>query len=192
MSIINDALKKTQLSFKKKDKPPVQETKQEDPANQNTSNVYEKFHKQQADQRNASIPGKGPKGKEADKKTSALQSAKKWIKTSAVVAVCLLFLSGSFFLLSRLKPVQDFIRSIKKDSAPSRAYIAKRIPKKRTYKPGELVLNGTSLIDGKRVALINDEIYEVGETINGNKITSINLNRVELRNNEKTITLKVH
>ena len=192
MSIINDALKKVQLNFKKTDKPPVQEKKQENPADQSTSNIYEKLYKKQTDRQNASAPGKGQKKKEADKKTSTLRSVKRWIKTSAVVAVCLLFLSGSFFFIARLQPVKDFFLSIKKTRSSSRAYITKHAPKRRTYKPGELVLNGTSLIDGKRVALINDEIYEIGEIINGKQITSINLNKIELRDNEKIITLKTH
>ncbi|MCK4882309.1 MAG: hypothetical protein KAS92_04730 [Candidatus Omnitrophica bacterium] len=204
MSIINDALKKTQLSFKKKDKPPVQETKEEKPADQNTSNVYEKMYQKHAGQQSASIPGKGPipgrgpvppkseKEVETDKKTAKLRSAKKWLKTSATVVIFLAVLSGGVFFALRLEPVQDFISSIRKESTSSRAYIAKRTPKKRTYKPGELVLNGTSLIDGKRVALINDEIYEIGETINGKKITSINLNQIKLSDNEKIITLRVH
>ena len=191
MSIINDALKKAQLSFKKTDKPPAQEKKQENPANQSPSNVYEKLYKKQADQQNASTPGKGQKGKEADKKTSTLRPAKKWIRTSAIIAICLLFLSGSSFFIARLEPVQDFFRSMKKNT-PSQTYIARRAQKRRTYKPGELILNGTSIIDGKRVALINDEIYEIGEIINGKKITGINLNKIELRDNEKIITLRVH
>lgn len=128
----------------------------------------------------------------SDKKTSSLGSAKKWIKTAAMVAVYLLFLTGSFFFVSRYKPVQDFLGSLKKNKTPSRAHIVNQIPKKRTYKPGELVLNGTSLIDGRRVALINDEIYEIGEVIDGKKITSINLNKIELSDNETVVTLRVH
>ncbi|MCK5260093.1 MAG: hypothetical protein KAJ70_03440 [Candidatus Omnitrophica bacterium] len=198
MSIINDALKKTQLSFKKKDKPPAQETKDEKSADQNTSNVYEKMYKKHANQQSASIPGRGsvpPKSEkeiDSDKKAAKLRSAKKWLKTSATVVIFLAILSGGVFFALRLEPVQDFISSIRKESTSSKAYIAKRIPKKRTYKPGELVLNGTSIIDGKRVALINDEIYEIGETINGKKVTNINLNQIELSDNEKIITLRVH
>ena len=192
MSIINDALKKAQSSFKKTDKTPAEEKKQKNPADQSTLNVYEKLYKKQADQQNASVPGKNQKEKEADKKTSTLRSAKRWIKTFAVVSVCLLLLSGSFFFIARLQPVRDFFHSVKKNRVSSRTYIASQAPKIRTYKPGELILNGTSLIDGKRVALINDEIYEVGEVINGKKITSINLNKIELRDNEKIITLRVH
>ncbi|MCK5012342.1 MAG: hypothetical protein KAS66_00835 [Candidatus Omnitrophica bacterium] len=191
MSIINDALKKTQLSFKKKKKPP--EKKQEEkPADESTSNVYEKLYKKRQDQQNASAPEKGQKTKGTGKKTSTLRSAKKWLKTSATVAVCLIILSGSFFFISRFEPVQDFLRSVKKNSTSARTRIVRKAPKRRTFKPGEFVLSGTSLIDGKRVALINDEIYEVGEIINGKKITSINLNKIELRDNEKIITLRVH
>ncbi len=34
--------------------------------------------------------------------------------------------------------------------------------------------------------------YEIGEMVNGKKITSINLNKIELRDAEKIITLRVH
>ena len=191
MSIINDALKKTHLSLKKTDKPP-EKKREEKPVDQSTSNVYEKLYKNQANQKNAPAPGRSPKEKEVDKKKSTLRSAKKWIKTSAVTAICLLFLAGSFFFISRYKPVQDFLRSIKKNSPSSQARIARKAPKKRAYKPGELVLSGTSLIDGKRVALVNNEIYEIGEVIDGKKITSINLNKIELSDDERIITLRVH
>ena len=192
MSIINDALKKTQLNFKKKNKPAE---KQEEPqaaqADQSTSNVYEKLYQKQQDLQSASSAARRQQANTSDK-SSTLRSAKKWIKISTTTAVCLLFLAGGLYFLSRFEPVQDFFRSIKRKTAPSRNYIARQAQKRRSYKPGELVLNGTSLIDGKRVALINDEIYQVGETINGKKITSINMNQIELRDDEKIITLRVH
>jgi hypothetical protein len=184
MSIINDALKKAQISIKKTDKPP--EKKPEPKSEPSTSNVYEKLYQKQE----SAVKGQ-QEGKTADKKSPGLRSAKKWVKTFAMVIISLAILSGSFYFLSRYKPVKDFLSSLRKIPA-SRAYLPKQAPKRRSYKPGELVLNGTSLIDGKRVALINDEIYQVGEIINGKKITSINLNKIELQDDEKIITLRVH
>ena len=73
----------------------------------------------------------------------------------------------------------------------SRFQIAKHVPKKRVYKPGDLVLNGISTIDGKKVALINDEIYQIGEVVNNKTITHIGRDTVELRNDEKIFTIKV-
>ncbi|MBN1869874.1 MAG: hypothetical protein JW847_04780 [Candidatus Omnitrophica bacterium] len=192
MSIINDALKKAQLSFKKTTPAPAQEKKQEKPDSLTPSNIYEKLYQKRLDQQNPSVAGKVQKEKSTDKKTPPLRSAKRWFKVSATVVIFLLLISGGLFFAARLEPVQEFLQSLNKDRNSSRDHIARYIPKKRVYKPGELVLNGTSLIDGKRVALINDEIYEVGEVVDGKKITSINLNQIELSDNEKIITLKVH
>ena len=52
-------------------------------------------------------------------------------------------------------------------------------------------MNGTSLIDGKMVALINDQIYEPGEVVNGMSIISIEMNKVELSDDQKITTLHV-
>ncbi|MCB9747710.1 MAG: hypothetical protein H6755_04800 [Candidatus Omnitrophica bacterium] len=46
-------------------------------------------------------------------------------------------------------------------------------------------------MDSKRVALINNEIYELGEYINGMKIININLKKVDLLNKDDIITLHV-
>jgi len=189
MSIINDALKKAQLSFKKKDDSP--EKKPEPQASQSALNVYERFYKNQQDLKNVAAASRDSKHNPSGKKTPKLQSTKKWIQISSAAIIFLLFAYGSFFFLSWYKPTRNFFHSIEKSST-SRTRSAQQAPKKRKYKPGELVLNGTSLIDGKRVALINDEIYEIGEMVNGKKITSINLNQIELLDNETIITLKVH
>jgi len=190
MSIINDALKKTQLKFKKKDKVPSK-TPEPQPE-QGTSNIYEKLYKARTDQQNSSTPGQGQRGKISEKTTPKPRSAKKWLAVAVIVIICLLCSYGSFFFLSRFPPFRNFFQTITKHSSYSRTRIVRRAPKKRKYKPGELVLNGTSLIDGKRVALINDEIYQIGETIDGKKIISINLNKIELSDDETIITLKVH
>jgi len=187
MSIINDALKKAQTKLKKTDKTPDKAPdKTQD--SQEPVNVYEKMYKAREEQQKNSTLGK-EKGKES---AAPLRSAKKWFQTFLVIVFCLSCASGGFFFLSRYQPFQNFLRSVKKNNTPIQSHITRQAPKKQTYKSGKLVLNGTSLIDGKRVALINDEIYEAGEMIDGKKITSINLNRVELRDNEKITTLRVH
>ena len=70
MSIINDALKKTQISFKKKEKPA--EKKQEAPAEQSTSNVYEKLYQKR----------QGPQGEPGQTKGPEKESKKAitWMK----------------------------------------------------------------------------------------------------------------
>ena len=50
---------------------------------------------------------------------------------------------------------------------------------------------GIMTMDEKNVALINNEIYEVGDMINGMKIMDITLNSVKLLHNKRIQTLKV-
>ena len=48
------------------------------------------------------------------------------------------------------------------------------------------------MTDQKRMALINDELYQTGDVVNGKKIMNISLEGVELLDEAgKTITLKV-
>lgn len=191
MSIINDALKKTQAKFKKTDEAP--EKKQEKQDDKSTVNVYEKMYQAQKDQQAAKAQGENSTKRTSTIRDSAApRKAKKWLKTFTTIAFYLSIIGGGFFFISRYEPVQTFLRSRNKNIPPSRALIANHIPKKRTYKATDLTLNGTSLIDGKRVALINDEIYEIGEVINGKKIISINLNRVELQDNGEIVILKAY
>lgn len=59
--------------------------------------------------------------------------------------------------------------------------------------PAKLVLGGTVILGNKRAAIINDEIYETGGIVDGKKIISISLEKVELqdeRGNIFTLTPK--
>ncbi len=192
MSIINDALKKTQFSLKKKDKTPEPEKKPEAQANQGPSNVYEKLYKQQQEMKEVAAASNESRQKPSISKASKPRPAKKWLQTSATIVVFFLLTYGLFFVISRYTPAKDYLDSIKNKSARSRTRIAQKTQKPRKYAAGELILNGTSLFDGKRIALINDEIYEIGETVDGKKITSISLNRIELRDKDTVTTLRVH
>lgn len=60
-----------------------------------------------------------------------------------------------------------------------------------TATPESLVLSGIMMVEDKRVALINGEVYEMGEHIDGFKITNISLDRVELSNGVRTRVLSV-
>lgn len=61
---------------------------------------------------------------------------------------------------------------------------------KRSF-PDSLILNGTMVVDNQRVALINGEIYEVGDYINGKKIVDISLEKVDLLSGDDVISLSV-
>ncbi len=78
-----------------------------------------------------------------------------------------------------------------KKQFPSIKPRTKPLPK-INYAQGTLILNGTSIIDNNRVALINNNIYSVGEIVNGKKILNISNKNVELENETgEIIYLKV-
>lgn len=54
-----------------------------------------------------------------------------------------------------------------------------------------LVLSGIMMDQKKMVALINGEIYEVGNYISGQRVNKITLNRVELRDGDNVTILEV-
>lgn len=187
MSIINDALKRAQVNLKKTEE---KQDNEDGPSDPGAINVYEKLYKAQD-----GLPGVSPGHQTRKKKRSKdipPRRAKKF-GTILVAILCFLCVSGIFLLGMRYHPAEKFFRSVtaKSNSLSTRPPIAHIPPAERPYKTGELVLNGTSLIDGKRVALINDEIYEIGETVEGKEIIGISLNRVELRDGQKIVILKV-
>ena len=193
MSIINDALKKTQQAFKPKKKDKVQE----DPKPQDTSNinVYEKMYKER--DKNKELSDAVAKSRKQSSKGSETQTsnrAPEIFKTIFAFIFLVASLSFSFKFLSNHEPLQKFLGSSsfsigKKQT--SRSKIAKYIPKKRKYKADDLFLNGISLIDGAKIALINDEIYQIGDIVNNKKITSITHDEVELQDDEKIYTITV-
>lgn len=196
MSIINDALKKTQSSFKKlkkKEKEKVQIQEAQDspkPKDDDVVNVYDKMYKAKEDLSKSSRTHVISEARPS-KSNKAPRRADGWFKTTLAAVVLIGSLVFTFKFLGGYEPLQDFIRSKTGKTRSSRHLIAKHIPKKRIYKPGDLVLNGISFIDGTKVALINDEIYQVGDVVNNKEITSISDGTVELRNDEKIFTIKV-
>lgn len=75
-------------------------------------------------------------------------------------------------------------------SSPPSPLQTKTPSAKRNF-PNNLVLNGTMVVDNQRVALINGEIYEVGDYINGKKIVDISLEKVDLLSGDDVISLSV-
>ena len=199
MSIINDALKKAQKSLTRSEKTPDKDQKvQSIPAasaapqshdGKSISNVYEKLHKPRVDQNKGTVAPKHED--EVVHMTRQQRSAKSWAKTALTAVVILIFVVGGLSLAQQYAPFKNIFTSLKKSSRKSGFRFASAPAKKRQYKPGELVLNGTSLINGKMVALINDEIYEPGDVVNGMSIISIEMNKVELSDDQKITTLHV-
>ena len=162
MSIINDALKKTQQNVAN---------------HQNSSNIselYANLHsKKPVEERpNPASPAK------AVQKISEKSSPKKILMLVFFVIGIAVFLSSLILIFSSKKPPKP-IEVVKSLLTQGTSKLKAPEPK-RTYEKGELFLNGTMEMQGKTVALINDEIYEVGDIVNGQEITAIRLDGVEL------------
>ncbi len=74
---------------------------------------------------------------------------------------------------------------------PQPAPGASAAPEIKFSTPKNLVLNGIMINQNKMVALINGEIYEVGDYIGAQKVNKITLDRVELRDGDEVTILNV-
>ena len=176
MSIINDALKKTQQNFNKQN-------------DQDISSLYNQLHtkpKREETLKASSSP--------TSEKISTPQKSnpKKVASLFLIVAGIALLLSFIFLTVtgksSKTKPLALVKSMVAKETAKMRKSVEKRpAPQK-----GELFLNGTMEMQGKTVALINDGIYEIGDTVEGKKIVDIRLDGVELLDGEQKIFLSAH
>ncbi len=169
MSIINDALKKAQSDL-------TQNNQKEEKPKKTTKNIYEKLHKPK------------PSSQTPQEKTPPKKN-KNFLIPIFLVIIILAFLGGlTAYLLKDKQLISNINFSLPKLPSP----IGKTSSTRRSYNDGDLVLSGTMMMEDKRVALINDEVYEVGDTINGNRIMSISLKKVEIMNPKgKTVTLRV-
>ena len=66
-----------------------------------------------------------------------------------------------------------------------------RTPTPPQPKKGELILSGIVEMDGKNFALINNEFYEKGETVEGAKITRITTDSINILQKNKQRTIKI-
>ena len=197
MSIIIDALKKAQAKLtatNQNQNPqsnptpgpnpnPSQEVIQKD--GKDITKIYEKLG-QLNQQRNESRPSsletaKSKQPEEKKKKTTLSQIGLLLILIGALGVVFYQWFMHSSVTTRR--NILAKIPTIKK--SPTVA------PPLRIYDKDALVLSGTMMMGDKRVALINNDIYELGDIINGKKITSISLEKVELLDNDKVVTLTV-
>ena len=113
-----------------------------------------------------------------------------WYQTVSVLVAIFFLVTGIllatlFFLMKRSASSDSPGEKIR------RGYMPKQMS--RTYKPGELVLSGTSIIENKRVAIINGDIYEQGDIVDGYRIVKVELQKVELEDAEgDAVILKVN
>jgi hypothetical protein len=177
MSIINDALKKAQAKMENKDtKEPKEEPK-------DIAKVYERLQQAAQEKRDASSSASTTKypGTPSSKPT-AKTAAKGKEKTSkgvnpALIIIFILLLTGFVVYKYVLKgTVPSFV---KKSDTWTPNYNPPPPPKKN-YAPDEFVFSGTMMTGDTRVALINDDVYSIGDTIQGRTITNITKDTVDL------------
>lgn len=185
MSIINDALKRAQKNMAKTE---TKDTKKDPSKDQPAEKPVAKGPVYPTPKAAPSAPPPPPKSdsKKVEDKTDE-KKKKIWLRTLAVIVAIFFLITG--ILMATL----FFLKKRSTDSSDPtnirRNYQPRQIT--RTYKEGELVLSGISLIENKRVAIINGDIYEEGDIVDGNQIINIELHRVILKDTSgKVIHLK--
>ncbi|OGX05431.1 MAG: hypothetical protein A2Z88_05935 [Omnitrophica WOR_2 bacterium GWA2_47_8] len=141
------------------------------------------------------------------------------LKGVAVLILCFLVISGSIYYLligrkdgrsrrqtlrSLQRPFQKLQTSFKmptrivristskaQPSASDQARPFMATPVQSAQSGSGLNLSGIVEMQGRRVALINGEIYEVGDSVQGRKIVDISLDKVEIEENGEIVTLTV-
>jgi hypothetical protein len=149
MSIINDALKKTQDDLLGKQPVPAA------PANPEPVLA--------AESGNPMAPPEKPILKKSPAAGSALSAKQKKERFIIIVAAAagILVLAVMIIVFSR----------ITRSGLPT---------KRATLRANAFVINGVMVQNNKTVALINNEIFEVGETVNGKKIVNITVDRIDV------------
>ncbi len=208
MSIIHDALKKTQNNLNQnnpgKDLPNKMSTdntsQNSTPPSQNPPNIYDKLHKKPDS--DPKSPSSKFSSKKADQKQSSQSSP---IKTFFTIILCLLIIVGAILFIYQYYAQEmgkngiDFKKVLnihpKKLSInfASKPHHPKPVVKETKAPPANTItLNGVTMMGDQRVALINNEIYQLGESIQGKKIVNISIEKVELEDSVGNITtLKV-
>lgn len=193
MSIINDALKKLQSNLEKKKSqntsPGPSETPLEKPTQQALANNVEEKKSQ------ISLPPfehfpKEPRNKAPnpnliplpDSRSVKSKPRESHQRMSFLLFVVYFFICGFliFLIIQRFFPLRT-------TRGPD------PIPKKNFYPLNSgLNIEGIMVMENKNVVLINNEIYEEGEFLQGMKIIKISMDRIELLDNGKIKTLNVN
>lgn len=176
MSIIHNALKKTQDSLNDKTKKPTPENKKG--KQKDAASIYQKMH-------NPTKP-KDEEPKETPKKIES--HAKKNLFIIIAIIIVLALIAGMVYI-----PKIPFFKELRKKSI-RQSYRPRLDPKTgREYLPGEIVLTGTTMMGSRTVALINNRIFEQGEIVHDQEIINITIDSVELKNTNtgKIKTLQV-
>ena len=186
MSIINDALKKVQQNIGNSGKKSSTETPF--PLNQDTLPPPVRIPK--------SLFGKQSNTNLATKPLSVAEKAQSNSSTIAAVAVIseqrkyqkiLVTLCG--LICVTLICLIFYLFYVFSTTHPNPNPAAPAVAAKPAKPIDPIVLQGIMVRDNKNVALINDEIYEVGESVKGRKILNIDEDKVQILDHRKVRTL---
>jgi hypothetical protein len=176
MSIINDALRKTQKEFQAS-KPIINSEK---PKRQPSSLIKEEKSVDTA---------QTPALKESEKKSFM-----------TIFLIFIVFITAGLIvylfsiLQNRQTPKNTTIASLSTpQQTTSTQATAPSTTRNSTLSTGnKIILNGTMTMKNRKAALINNEIYEMGEYINGWKIVSIDFDTVKLSKKNEKLILKTN
>ena len=172
MSIIHDALKKTQKNLK----------------NIEHHNIS-KNNKQNA------LEDNPPEKREHTNEFSDIHISPSAIILSCLIASVIILTTNTVLYYLKTRASSHSIKPTSKSSITQNPVVS-NIKEQAISEPNHktqpteraLVLNGTLMAEDKRAALINNEVYEIGESIDDKFITSISLNEVELLDKNGLIT----
>ncbi len=207
MSIINDALKKTQ-----------EELAQANTSQENTAGAS--APKDTAPPSFAApsfsyptlaptqLPPAPPVKKSEAKNTPKISTAQRLLRLAVLLIAFCVILYCALPYLPKSLPLSEFfseqgqLRLLNSLKAKITAMIPAQSPKtgnrpakqaaqKSKAPGGELVLNGIIAADKEPLALINNQIYKAGDLVEGKKIIAIFVDKVEIEDNEKILTLRI-
>jgi len=189
MSIINDALKKVQQSLQHSPSKP-EPSKPSDP--EHPSSPIEEPQGANMVDRYSNLVQTEPKP------TIPFFKNKEWRDTAILLtcfAICIILLLLIVFLFRQNPPTPAAppapapAKSAQEQSVPPPALPKKTTPAGPT---DTIIVTGVMKMGAENMALINNEIYEVGEMINGARIVAIEMDRVEIMKDSEIKVLKVH
>jgi len=198
MSIINDALKKVQTKLDKnvvdQKIKTVEQTPHVDPKPTPQRKEIEKSSPSQISEEKPAkrvIPASSLPAKKEEVRITLHKSFVFMVYLGFIITGILI----AFFMYSwnrTSSSLQNTINSLKAIQTPvttTQGDSSSKIPPVSTYYPkGTLIVSGTMKMGDKIVALINEDIYELGDMIDGKKIVNISSKEIELLDFEGKMT----
>jgi hypothetical protein len=117
-----------------------------------------------------------------------------WLLPTALITGFVLFVVVSFYIYPRIKfntLPSDFAGASVNSIAAKTKVKTKTNIEATVSTSNKFVLNGVFLSDNVKIAMINNQSYAEGDTIDNMKVVSVEANQVRLQNSDQNILLKV-